>query len=219
MTTTDKQIAANRENAKKSTGPKTAAGKAKVSLNPLKHGLLAKAALLPDEDPKTFQSFADELLDDLQPVGAVESLLADKIVNLAWRLQRVSLVESGLFVREQAIADEEWFRAEKAVLEVTHDDLRSQAFGVGETPFFERPGVCNIIDLECHGALTRQVMDAQERKRSQPGRLGDAFARDAAGGNAFSKLGRYETAIARQLKSAMGELGELQEKRKSSAPP
>ena len=59
---TTRQVEANRENAKKSTGPKTAAGKAKVSSNPIKHGLLAQAALLPSEDEEAFDSFADDLL-------------------------------------------------------------------------------------------------------------------------------------------------------------
>src|SRR4051812_31014537 len=36
---TEKQIAANRANAKKSTGPKTAAGRLKSSRNALRHGL------------------------------------------------------------------------------------------------------------------------------------------------------------------------------------
>ena len=51
---TKAQIKANRENAKKSTGPRTEEGKARVSLNALKHGLLARDAVLPSEDPAEF---------------------------------------------------------------------------------------------------------------------------------------------------------------------
>jgi hypothetical protein len=46
----DKQIRANRRNARKSTGPKTPEGKSVVSHNALKHGLLSQQILLPDED-------------------------------------------------------------------------------------------------------------------------------------------------------------------------
>ena len=46
----EKQRRANRENAKKSTGPRTAEGKARSSKNGIKHGLLARDAVMADED-------------------------------------------------------------------------------------------------------------------------------------------------------------------------
>jgi hypothetical protein len=46
----DKQMRANRQNARKSTGPKTPEGKAVARLNALKHGLLSQQILLPNED-------------------------------------------------------------------------------------------------------------------------------------------------------------------------
>ena len=42
---TEKQINANRQNAQKSTGPKTAEGKAAVSQNAVKHGLFAQSLI------------------------------------------------------------------------------------------------------------------------------------------------------------------------------
>ncbi len=45
----EKQVRANRQNAQKSTGPKTPEGKAAVRLNAAKHGLLSKETLLPGE--------------------------------------------------------------------------------------------------------------------------------------------------------------------------
>ncbi|MHC4445109.1 MAG: hypothetical protein ACYTA5_21125 [Planctomycetota bacterium] len=47
----EKQLQANRQNAKKSTGPKTPEGKARSSQNALKHGLLARQILINDDDP------------------------------------------------------------------------------------------------------------------------------------------------------------------------
>ena len=46
---TDKQIAANRANALRSTGPKTAAGRAKSSRNALRHGLSLPTEMDADE--------------------------------------------------------------------------------------------------------------------------------------------------------------------------
>ena len=44
------QAIANIENAQRSTGPRTEAGKAASSHNALKHGLTAQTVLLPGED-------------------------------------------------------------------------------------------------------------------------------------------------------------------------
>ncbi|MBN2128115.1 MAG: hypothetical protein JW741_01410, partial [Sedimentisphaerales bacterium] len=85
---TEAQMAANRLNAQKSTGPRTAEGKAKVAQNAVKHGLLARDAVIRGEDPDEFALFRDEMLDELAPVGALESMLAGRIVGLAWRLRR-----------------------------------------------------------------------------------------------------------------------------------
>ena len=48
---TPAQIAANLANSQKSTGPKSADGKARSSRNSFKHGLYSKHLVLPNEDP------------------------------------------------------------------------------------------------------------------------------------------------------------------------
>ena len=87
--TSKKQVAANRRNAKKSTGPRTAAGKARSSLNAFTHGILSKHAFLPGEDSVQFAIFQMDLFEDLAPQGAAERLLADRVVDCAWRLRRI----------------------------------------------------------------------------------------------------------------------------------
>jgi len=85
---TQAQIQANRQNAQKSTGPKTSEGKAAVSQNAVKHGLFAAEAVISVEDPADYELYRDEYLAELAPVGMVESMLAERIVSLSWRLQR-----------------------------------------------------------------------------------------------------------------------------------
>jgi len=51
----DQQIAANRLNAQRSTGPRTPAGKTRVSSNALKHGLTGREVVLPNENPDDFE--------------------------------------------------------------------------------------------------------------------------------------------------------------------
>jgi hypothetical protein len=68
--------------------------------------------------------------------------------------------------------------------------------------------VIAIDNEKLHAELGRRREEASAIARSDLARLGGAFARDAAG--AFSKLGRYETAIARRLARTLTELDALQ---------
>ena len=53
--TTDKQIEANRRNAEKSTGPRSEEGKARSSMNAIKHGLRAEQPVILGENPADYQ--------------------------------------------------------------------------------------------------------------------------------------------------------------------
>ena len=93
------QIEANRRNAQKSTGPKTAQGRAKSKLNAFKHGLLSQEVLVrgkhAGESRREFQKLAEQFYEDLDPVGSMEWLLVDQIVTAYWRLRRVLRAEAG----------------------------------------------------------------------------------------------------------------------------
>src|SRR5919112_5147114 len=100
--TSDKKAEANRQNALKSSGPKTPEGKAAVRLNALKHGLLSQEILLPGEDQEALRELSEHLRDELQPVGELESLIVDRIISAYWRLRRLGLVETGIFAWERS---------------------------------------------------------------------------------------------------------------------
>ena len=93
----DKQIAANRRNALRSTGPRTAAGKRSSRLNSYKHGLTAHVDPLPPEQQQARDAFIAELADGLHPDGPAERELARSIAEIRWRLSRVPFLESRLF--------------------------------------------------------------------------------------------------------------------------
>jgi hypothetical protein len=95
----ERKIIANRENAQRSTGPRTAAGKARVAFNALRHGLTAKCALVRDESAEEFESFRLGLLCDLDlsSNGEIEQALAEKIIAKLWRLRRVPAQEAALY--------------------------------------------------------------------------------------------------------------------------
>lgn len=86
---THAQILANRRNAQNSTGPRTSEGKSAVSQNAVKHGLLARRDVISSESQADFDLYRQQLLDELDPVSPMESILAERIVTLSWRLKRV----------------------------------------------------------------------------------------------------------------------------------
>jgi len=91
---TEAQILANRLNAQKSTGPRTPEGKAIVSQNAVKHGLTAGQDIIGSESQAEFELYRDEMLTELAPVGAMESMLAERIVSLSWRLKRAGRMQN-----------------------------------------------------------------------------------------------------------------------------
>jgi hypothetical protein len=90
------QQRANKENAQHSTGPRTAAGKQRSSLNALKHGLCAKDPLISGEDPDDYYQHCAELEFDFRPGTAAEENLVDQIADITWRLKRFSRIEAAV---------------------------------------------------------------------------------------------------------------------------
>ena len=91
-----KQITANRKNSKKSTGPVTNIGKAKVSLNAIKHGLYAEHHIAVGEDMVHFKNYVDMMLETYVIFDAISALMVKKIIEIGWRLNRFSIIETGI---------------------------------------------------------------------------------------------------------------------------
>lgn len=94
MSTTEHRLAANRANAQLSTGPNTAAGRVRASRNATRHGLLSARLFLDDEDPAAFDAMAAELAASLNPVGAIEVALVERIAVTMWRQRRLVQAET-----------------------------------------------------------------------------------------------------------------------------
>lgn len=94
------KVAANRRNAALSTGPRTEGGKASSSRNATTHGILAAAPIVAGERKADLEAFDAALRGDLRPVGAVETLLVDRIVTCAWRARRGARAERDVLERE-----------------------------------------------------------------------------------------------------------------------
>ena len=90
----EKQLAANRRNAQKSTGPQTPEGKTIASRNSTTHGLTSTALIIEGENPFELQNFRLKIRDELDPVGPMETMLTERIITLAWRLSRADRFQS-----------------------------------------------------------------------------------------------------------------------------
>ena len=94
---TEKQIAANRANAQKSTGPRTEEGKSRTRMNALRDGFTGQVITLSAEDLPVFEKFKSDLIKDLAPKTTMELSLADAIAWDTWRLNHLRAVEMNMY--------------------------------------------------------------------------------------------------------------------------
>jgi hypothetical protein len=147
MPCSEKKRQANRENARKSTGPKSRDGKAKVALNALKHGLRSEMVVLPGEDPGAFDAMVADWMSDWQPPTDARRVLVELAVAHAWRLRRCLKVERDHLIergRLAALVQDEDARA-RARDEVAR--LETEPESALETLLAEREGAAVVLGL------------------------------------------------------------------------
>src|SRR5216110_4013453 len=94
--TSFRQIEANRRNARKSTGPRTEAGKQRSRCNAVRHGLTAETVIGALEDAEDYKAFEAAITADYDAQSAVERELVLRLASLLWRLRRATAIETDL---------------------------------------------------------------------------------------------------------------------------
>ena len=92
----EKQIAANRLNSQKSTGPRSDAGKQASRMNALKSGLHAESHTIRGEDPEALVRLTAEYHAEFRPVTPRQRELVDTVVHNTWLIRRLRLTETEL---------------------------------------------------------------------------------------------------------------------------
>lgn len=87
------QVAANQANARRSTGPRTAGGKAASARNSTDHGLCSKDFVILEGQDQEFSDFMDDLRAAIQPAGAIELDLYAQHAHASWGLRRCRRAE------------------------------------------------------------------------------------------------------------------------------
>ena len=90
------QLTANQANARRSGGPITVEGKTRSSQNALRHGLTAKTALLPTEDPEAYKKHCEAYFRRFAHRDEIERQLIQQLADIQWRLARVPAIEAAL---------------------------------------------------------------------------------------------------------------------------
>jgi hypothetical protein len=88
------RAAVNRANSKHSTGPRTEAGKQRSSLNALRHGLTARAAVLDSENQADYENHHRPFVDQYKTANPIETQLVQELADTSWRLRRIPILEA-----------------------------------------------------------------------------------------------------------------------------
>ena len=160
----EKRIEANRRNAQKSTGPRSIDGRARSSMNALRHGITGQVSIMTVEDRAAHDKFVQELIESLQPEGAVELQFASVIAEDFWRLQRIRAVENDMLALGNF--------SDAADIDVDHPEIhasltRAQTF-LDQSKDFER---LTLYEQRINRAIEKnrkQLAELQaERKRER----------------------------------------------------
>lgn len=92
--TSRRRAEANRQNALRSTGPRTPEGRAASSRNATRHGVLSNHFVAGHENHDLFARLLDDLIAEFQPETSMESLLVERLAMLFWRERRLAIAES-----------------------------------------------------------------------------------------------------------------------------
>jgi hypothetical protein len=186
---TEAQIDANRQNAQRSTGPRSAQGKDASSRNGLQHGLSGDKHILPGENPEEFLLLLKDLYDNFHPVGLGEEKLVQRIAADQWRLDRTLPMEAAIYrQRLEGVAAEDYARKRELVNHKRNHQLNPDL--VPPAPAPPDPG----------DRLTR------------------AFIDDGDGHNSLTRLARYETSIERSIDRCLRQLKAFQAARNTPHP-
>jgi len=195
--TTQARVTANRLNSQKSTGPRTLEGKSSSSKNAIKHGLLSREVVLPDEDFDAFTQMSTAILEDMSPAGPLENAIAQLATAALWRLYRVRRIEAAIF-QWLSLADAEDV-ANSEGESYLRDDLTRAVVLYNKT----------VTDTKRRSEAIQRAGRAGREQDGQATDLARRFIRDVSGWDSLEKLARYEKGLERTLFRALNELRTL----------
>jgi hypothetical protein len=206
---TDRQIEANQRNARESSGPRTVAGKSRAAENALKHGLVGRHIVLPNENARKYNAFRAGIFLSLDPEGDLESFLADTIVAHAWRLRRIPMLEAAVHRRSRH--DRSIHQAQEVLDEAISVETSTILASLTKIP---KPAAYRV---EAEQTL-RDMKDAKDELYMCDAVL-DASRVLENSVVVFANLWRHERALTNALHRTLHELQRLQAMRRGEVVP
>ena len=218
-TVTGAVLAANRRNAKSSTGPRTERGKHNTSQNALQHRILAKEVVLEtDEERAEFQELVQTCSDENALDELLRRFVADEIATQLWKLRITLGLETRELARRREAGDE--------VDRVFHSDL-DLPISNWDLPI-DRGWDCERIVVRAVAGKDNRTCNAQRGPAMYQGQIVNAVQRsqntdtqeaghlevEAVMGSSLEKIVRYQSALKRDLYRAIEIWRELQAQRR-----
>jgi hypothetical protein len=181
--TSFRQIEANRRNALRSTGPSTAEGKQRSRQNAIRHGLCAETVVELAEDTEDYRGFEAAIIADYDARTAVERELVLRLASLLWRLRRATSIETDLLrIQAEILRDR---REKRRPQDQSQQPLRLRVLG-DEPANGWNGNPDHRSDPDSPVGPPRDLTHGFQRLANLDTGL-------------FERLGRYETALWRQV--------------------
>ncbi len=191
------QLAANRANSRKSSGPRTPEGLARSSQNSFKHGLFSRNVFIPVGQEDFYDQFVAGIVGSLHPGSPLELQVCHDVANAHWRLSHLTSVEAVMFTLPP--------EAPAAP--------RSSSRPAPYDPYAHLP-----FDSSGHIPIDPDTIAVPSSEPPVP--RAPEYLRDAARvflhrSQSFSNLTLYEQRLHRGIKASMEELRRLQAEREA----
>jgi hypothetical protein len=204
-TITEKVLAANRANARKSTGPRRTQ---KMNQNSRKHGLLSKKLIFEsDEEKNEFEQLCRDLEMDRQPVGPIEKALVEEIGVCMWKVQMANGREA-MEIENRRVAS----AALMQTLVASHQYERLPLFTQvdGRASGAHRGWECHELAVRCEKRNREEEFESDGDRKTNAGQV----YLEAKLTTSLDSILHYQGALKRDLYRALAALRDLQRERK-----
>jgi hypothetical protein len=172
---TEAQIAANQSNAQRSSGPKTAAGKAIVAQNNFRHGFTGAFRVLPWESQDDYSALQLVLEKEHQPATPTEELLVESMAQSYWLRKRALVLQNTCFTGESPDSVNE----KELALYIRYQNTHDRAF---------HRSLNDLLKLRAEKRKQEIGFESQKQKQAEE-------TRRAAGENRKQELHRWNVLL------------------------